>query len=265
MCRLLGVVSSETTTFRFSLHEAPRSLSTLSRDHPHGWGLAVHARDSHVQHGWSVNKQAACAADDKRFSEVAHAARGEILLAHIRKATVGETRQHNTHPFQRGRWIFAHNGTITDMAFLAQHTSTERAREIEGDTDSERYFAYLLTAMDGASEGKRDGALRSALDRARAQPAFGAANFLMSNGELLYAFRKKRTLFVLERGTADPVRSIRDSVETLARLETPWSARRHAMLVASERMTDEPWQELDEGALLRIDAGSSPRCTPIHG
>jgi len=260
MCRLLGVVSSETTSFRFSLHEAPRSLSQLSREHPHGGGLAVHARES----GWMLHKHAACAAEDRRFDDVAASARGEVLLAHIRKKTVGETKMENTHPFRRGSWVFAHNGTIEDIPFLAENTSPSRAKEIEGDTDSERYFAYLLTAMDEAHAHERDAALRSALDRARVRASFGAANFLLSNGASLYAFREKRTLFVLERGNADPVREVRDSIETLARLETPWSMRRHAMLIASERMTDEPWREVDEGALLRFDAGSTPTCTTLR-
>src|SRR5262245_34024795 len=43
MCRLLGVVSSEATDYGFSLCRAPRSLALLSRDHPDGWGLAIHA------------------------------------------------------------------------------------------------------------------------------------------------------------------------------------------------------------------------------
>ena len=40
MCRLLGIVSSERTSFHFSLQAAPRSLASLSSEHPHGWGIA---------------------------------------------------------------------------------------------------------------------------------------------------------------------------------------------------------------------------------
>ena len=41
MCRMLGIVASEPTDFKVCLRDAPRSLATLSREHPHGWGLAV--------------------------------------------------------------------------------------------------------------------------------------------------------------------------------------------------------------------------------
>jgi len=41
-------------------------------------------------------------------------------------------------------------------------------------------------------------------------------------------------------------------------LETPWSARRSAVFVASERMTDEPWQSIEDGTLLRIERAPTP-------
>jgi predicted glutamine amidotransferase len=73
-----------------------------------------------------------------------------------------------------------------------------------------------------------------------------------------YAHRFGRTLFLLERGPLDAVRLRRDS-EVGATVETPWSQRRHAIFVASEHMTDEPWQEIGEGMLLRVDS------TPLPG
>jgi hypothetical protein len=84
-------------------------------------------------------------------------------------------------------------------------------------------------------------------------------NFVLSNGEALYAHRFGRTLFVLERGRGDVVVPTRISPETEAVLSTPWSARRVAALVASEAISDEPWEELPERALVRADAGPYPR------
>lgn len=252
MCRLLGVVCSETTDFRFSLHEAPRSLAFLSTEHKDGWGLAVHRRDV----GWDLHRNPVRAGDCDRFKELAARARGELLLAHIRKRTVGPIGEKNTHPFQRGGFVFAHNGTIENIAAFSRTTSAARAREIEGDTDSEQFFAHLLTVVDELGHDRVDDALR----RVVAQPIVGAANFLLSNGASLWAHRLGRTLFSLERHPGDPVRVSRHATETDADLETPWSARRHAVLIASERMTDEPWEEIPERTLMRIDAGT-PRVT----
>src|SRR5690349_717627 len=100
MCRLLGVVSSECVDYRVALHQAPRSLAALSSEHPHGWGVAVH----NSSEGWTLQKSVACARDDTRFQQIAAAYQGQVLIAHIRKRTVGPIALENTHPFQRGRW-----------------------------------------------------------------------------------------------------------------------------------------------------------------
>lgn len=238
MCRLLGAVSAEVVDHHHALRSAPRSLAELSPDHPHGWGLAVHDG----RRGWDVHKSPACAKHDDRFHTLAHDARGRMLVAHVRKRTVGPTSLSNTHPFHRGRWVFAHNGTIHDLDHLDRRTSGARRAEIEGDTDSERFLAYLLTAIDAAGgsngvhrapPGAIDAAVGSAVDALVARPDFGAANFLLGDGEVLYACRNGRSLHLLEQ--------------------------RGLVMLASERPGDEPWPEIAEGSLLRIDAGKQPR------
>src|SRR6516162_1871951 len=144
MCRLLGITSSEPTDFRICLRESPRSLAALSREHRDGWGIAVFGADA----GWHVERGVACAGEDERFHRLAGGSRGDLFVAHVRQKTVGETSLVNTHPFQRGRWVFAHNGTVKDVAWLRAHTSLERATEIRGETDSEILFAWLLTRLD---------------------------------------------------------------------------------------------------------------------
>jgi glutamine amidotransferase len=265
MCRLLGIVSSEHTRFRFYLHEAPRSLGTLSQHHPHGWGVAVHAPLA----GWALRKKAMCAREDAEFVDVAGESGGHVLLAHVRKRTVGPIGLPNTHPFRRGRWVFAHNGTIDDGEFLRDGTSAARRAEVEGDTDSERLFAFLLTHLDDAgvadapADARTDAAVRRATRAALARPSLGSSNFLLSDGDALYAFRSGRPLFLLERLPGDHVRPERRSAETGAVLETTWSARRHAVIVASEQLTDEPWRSLDEGALVRLSHAGGVKCETI--
>jgi predicted glutamine amidotransferase len=253
MCRLLGVVSADVVSHRQTLDRAPRSLAELSPDHPHGWGLAI----SDERRGWGVYRATGCAKEDARFHALADQARGKVLVAHIRNRTVGLASLENTHPFRSGCWVFAHNGTVDDTGPLERLTSTARRREIRGQTDSERIFAFVLTALDAAgatsghdggdphtpgpagasrtAPGAADAALRHATRTLSAQ--VGASNFLCSDGEVLYAFRFGRTLHVLARGGGRRGRSV---------------------VVASERVTDEPWQEVAEGTVLRVDGGAEP-------
>ena len=262
MCRLLGIVASEPTDFRIVLSHAPRSMAALSVEHRDGWGIAVF--DAAGEHDWRVDRGIDPASEDVRFHERALGSRGELLVAHIRQKTVGPTSLENTHPFRRGHWIFAHNGTIHELAWLAARVSPARRAELAGQTDSELFFAYLLTRLDeaGLSDGPivvaTDAVIRRAAAEARAVPNVGAFNFVLSDGDALYAHRFGRTLCLLERGPDDEVRSSRKSMDGVV-VQTPWSQRRRALFVASEAMTDEPWQTIDNGVLLRLDRTPQPR------
>jgi predicted glutamine amidotransferase len=262
MCRLLGIVASEPTEFRLVLREAPRSLAELSKEHRDGWGLAVFGASD--TNGWSLNKGTNCAGEDELFHRHAVGSRGEVLIAHIRQRTVGSTSLDNTHPFHAGRWVFAHNGTIKDLEWLRAQTSSARLAAVRGQTDSELFFAYLLTRLEAAgvidspATASTDLVVRAAANEARARPGFGAFNFLLSEGSSVYAHRFGRTMFLLERGPDDEVRPSRRSHDGTI-VETPWSQRRRAIIIASEQITDEPWQIIDEGMLLRLDRQPLPR------
>lgn len=279
MCRLVGIVASEVTEFGLVLKEAPRSLARLSREHPDGWGVAAHGdpdalpppstRSPH-ENGWRVHKGTNPAGECDRFHQVAARSAGNVLIAHVRQKTVGPTRIENTHPFIQSGWVFAHNGTLKDYAWVRAALSPTRLAQVRGDTDSEVLFAFILTHLDAAGvtlTSREPAALAEAtrvIDRTAAElraKEAGAFNFLLSDGEALFVHRFGRSLFLLERGPGDPVRETRD-IDSSASLETPWTRRRHAALIASERLTDEPWRELPEGTLLRIDR--RPKPTIVH-
>ena len=147
MCRLLGIISSEATDFKIVLRDAPMSMAALSREHRDGWGLAVF---DVLSQGWCVDKGVECAGEDARFHELAVGRRGDLLISHVRQKTVGETSLANTHPFERGRWVFAHNGTVKDVSWLRKRSSRARLAEVQGETDSELLFSWVLTRLDEA-------------------------------------------------------------------------------------------------------------------
>jgi predicted glutamine amidotransferase len=266
MCRMLGIVASEPTDFKVCLREAPRSLARLSREHPHGWGLAVFAKPG----GWAVEKHPACAHEDTRFHDVA-ARRGSVLVAHVRKRTVGAIRVENTHPFHRGGWVFAHNGTIEELGWMEGTVSPRRKAEVVGDTDREIFFASILSRLDAAGLDERSPAdsvgsvVSNFVRELGARRSVGASNFLLASGDHVYAYRHGRSLYALRRGPSDEVRVRRDSQETGASIETPWTPRRTAVLIASERMTDEPWEEIGERTLLQVARHPVPTLTVLVG
>jgi glutamine amidotransferase len=159
--------------------------------------------------------------------------------------------------------VFAHNGTIKDVDWLRAGASPERLAEIEGETDSELLFSWVLTRLDEAgvtaakASRQTDRALATAARTARDRANFGAFNFLLSDGSTTYAHRFGRSMFLLEKSPGDAVVSRRESRDGTV-VETPWSAARCAVIIASERINDEPWQAIEDGALLCIERLPTP-------
>lgn len=177
------------------------------------------------------------ASDDPSFEEAVSAARGLLLVAHVRKGTVGCISQDNTHPFRRDPWIFAHNGTIDRIGDLRATMDDASRAAVRGETDSEVLFAFLLArlASHPGTQGSRlvtDMVLARTVEELSSFPSLGSTTFLLSDGAALYAHRHGRPLFLLER-------------RVYSRID--------AILVASEQVTpDEPWTSISEGTLLTV-------------
>ena len=231
---MFALVAARPVSARELLRDAPRSLWVLSREHKDGWGIALRTADD-----WIVHRSTACAAQCSRYEEVVDGVRAQVLVAHVRQKTVGETSIANTHPFRRGPYVFAHNGTMRDVAWLIARCSPERLAEIEGDTDSERLFAFVLTHVDAA--GDLELGVVGAVRELHAIADVGSASFLLSRGDRTYAHRLGRSLFALTRHAANEER------------------RTAAVVIASECLTDEDWRELPERSLVVIGDGFNLR------
>lgn len=147
MCRLFGFRSIIKSQVHSSLVDAENALGVQSNDHPDGWGVAYY-----VQNCPHVVKSAKAAIGDAIFKKISGVVSSETVLAHIRKTTVGKNNILNTHPFQYGSWVFAHNGNITDYqekrADILAEISPTFKRFILGDTDSEVIFYFLLSFLN---------------------------------------------------------------------------------------------------------------------
>lgn len=144
MCRLFGFRSVINSQVHESLVHAENALGTQSSNHPDGWGVSYYVAGSP-----HIIKSERTAINDNIFKKVSGVVSSQTVLAHIRKATLGEINILNTHPFQYGRWTFAHNGNIKDFSKvrdkLRARISPEFRRFILGTTDSEILFYYLLS------------------------------------------------------------------------------------------------------------------------
>jgi predicted glutamine amidotransferase len=196
MCQLLGMNCNVPTDicFSFTGFQARGGATDVHRD---GWGIAFfEGRGVRV----FLDPQPSC---ESPVAELVlrYPIHSLNVIAHIRKATQGPMSLENTHPFMRelwGRyWIFAHNGNLDAYA-----PALDGSFLPVGQTDSERAFCDLLQTLrlrfrEGAPERT---ALHQALEEFTARiRAHGTFNFLLSNGDCLFAHRSTELHYIVRQ------------------------------------------------------------------
>jgi predicted glutamine amidotransferase len=201
MCRLFGCVSREPGPVAHELFHAANALRVQSKDHPDGWGVGWY--ENGLPH---VVRSLTPAHGDTEFEKLSHFVSAQTVLAHVRKASVGAISLPNTHPFQRGRWLFAHNGTLPEWEGvrgpLEGLLEPSLRAELRGETDSERCFLLFLTRLRRRCDAER-APVALAIEALRETqalltetlPAPGSTTFLLTDGRLMLACRRGRTLF----------------------------------------------------------------------
>ena len=147
MCRLFGFRSVVKSQVHTSLTEADNALLHQSSKHPDGWGVAYY-----LEGAPHVIKSVESAGSDQLFRKVSGLVSSETVLAHLRKATLGGLSITNTHPFQYGSWVFAHNGNIKGFdqyrPKLLKLVRPALSRFILGEADSELIFYVVLSKLE---------------------------------------------------------------------------------------------------------------------
>jgi predicted glutamine amidotransferase len=190
MCRLIGIVGTHPLPVReameafFPLCTEGHIKCTMKPGHLDGWGLSGYSAKRAV---YFDRKAESLNASRKAYDQaVEKAARSQspVLIGHIRKASEGGRDISNTHPFHSRDWIFAHNGTV----FGAAASLPLQDSEPQGQTDSERLFLWMADQVRNADDPTE--ALVSLIKKNRQDLVYSALNFLMTDGERLWAYRE---------------------------------------------------------------------------
>jgi glutamine amidotransferase len=165
-------------------------------------------------------------------------------------------RLDNTHPFQRELWgqywIFAHNGNLRDYA----PRLTGRFLPV-GSTDSETAFCHLLQQLairfpDGPPA---PAALHEALRRLAIEiGAHGEFNFLLSNGERLFAHCSSRLAYIV-RQAPFPVAHLADQDVSVDFSQVTTPNDRVAVIATLPLTDNETWQPIEPGSLIAFRHG----------
>jgi predicted glutamine amidotransferase len=264
MCELFAMSSRNPTVVDFTLEHLARH-GGLEGPNKDGWGLAYY-QDGDVL----LLREPAPASQSElvRFMEK-KGPPSRFVISHIRHATRGGIALRNTQPFQRelgGRvHVFAHNGTLKDIETRCG-IRDYRFHRI-GETDSEYAFCCLLQRLvplwDGRDHGVPDPDERLARvsEFAAWLRPMGPANFIYSDGDMLFAHAHRRTqtdgrveppgLHMLRRECDEPPPDLTASGIGLPPMP------QQLTLLASVPLTAEDWQPLAEGEIVVLRNGET--------
>ncbi len=186
MCRVLGILSTNGFSPEYleefrELAENGRVRRGASSGHKDGWGVVIYDKNTPRYLAREPNG----ASDDPKYPEVVKSLQSMggqgVMIAHLRKAgrNGGAVTVENTHPFIRGRWVFAHNGGITRFNI--------RPRGLQGVTDSERFFRLLVNRIEKCDDF--EDALSWSVSFVRRKFDYSSLNFVLSDGNALYGYR----------------------------------------------------------------------------
>jgi len=146
MCRLLGFVSDSKSNFTELLGNDFQEFVELSKVHSDGWGISNIGSDEKVA---QMTREPVMAATSGKFKDKIANLSTDGALLHIRWATPGlPIKVENSHPFIYKDITFTHNGAIRPATALNNEIDPKYLALCQGDTDSERYFYYILTEID---------------------------------------------------------------------------------------------------------------------
>jgi len=228
MCRMFGMVATTPQFIAPWMTDVEPSLRSLAiadktgEPNADGWGIGWYDGEQDCPH---VVKEPGPANESPLFERTSREVSARIALAHVRRRSRTPRLLTNTHPFVAGRWLFCHNGYCSRER-LIEHLLPKFRNSLEGESDSEVYFALLLQQLELLTDPFD--ALLGAVREVVSVGDFTGLNFLLCDGRCMYAFHY----------STDP--------------------DRHSMylqhqsdreLVASEPLGGGSWEELPNGSL----------------
>ncbi len=257
-----------------ALH-APTLTIATEPGQPVGWGLGFYQSGEVLLRRRPIDER-----PNIDLSEAAENVRTDVLLGHVRRATVGALRTENTHPFRYRSWLFAQTGTIVGFEQLRDRLLESQPeflrRNVRGDTDSEMFFYLFLSFLHDAGRLNEPHvgpdavaqALRSSIalvDRLSAEEGHSPnrGDILVTNGEHMVAVHRNGTMaYRVLRGRNDVEELLGE--ETLRKTRIPSIESTRFSLIASELgSVPANWTAVEGPCIVTMTRTDDPQIEPL--
>ncbi|HET9933574.1 MAG TPA: class II glutamine amidotransferase [Polyangiaceae bacterium] len=242
---------------------------------PLGWGLGFYQAGEILLRRRPIDDR-----NEIDLTEAAEDIRTDVLIGHVRRASVGALRTENTHPFRYRSWVFAQTGTIGGFENLRERLLASQPeflrRNVRGETDSECFFYLFLSFLHDAGhldEGHVAmnhvaAALRASIslvDRLSAEEGYGpnGGNIMVTNGESMLAVHRDGMLgYRLLRGKFDVEGLLGE--DGMRRARIPSIDSTHFTILASDLdALPAGWTSVSERAIVTLSRTEDPRVEPL--
>jgi glutamine amidotransferase len=238
-----------------------------------GWGLGFYQGGEVLMRRRPIDER-----EDVDVAELGADVRADVVVGHVRQATVGALRTENTHPFRYRQWLYAQTGTVSGFEQVRDRlmgSVPDFLRPgIRGDSDAEIVFQLFLSFLHDA--GKLDDlivetsvvreAIRGSLllvDSISAEVGSPPAevNIVVSNGDLVVAAHRGQKMAVRSFAGRDDAEAIIGDDAQLRR-RTPELTQVQFAIVASDFDGDSVpprWNAVKDRAMVSLTRGESPK------
>ncbi len=157
MCRFLAYIGKKELVLDELITNPSNSLVKQSKHakfgktgiNADGFGIGWYAKEVHSEP--AVFRSIQPAWNDINLKSFSSKIKSKCFVGHVRASTVGSVNVDNCHPFTKEHYLFMHNGTIQDFDMMKRYViellDTDCLNHIQGNTDSEYFFALLMTIL----------------------------------------------------------------------------------------------------------------------
>lgn len=276
MARMFGFIGNRSDLGARVL-ELNASVLRVKREvgDPLGWGIGFY------QSGEVLLRRRPI--DEREIIDLAEAAenvRTDVLVGHVRHASVGALRTENTHPFRYRTWLFAQTGTIEGFDRLRERLLASLPeflrRNVRGETDSELFFYLFLSFVHDAGHLSENAiatehitaALRASIslvDRLSAEEGYleNRGNILVTNGELLVSVHRDGLMaYRVLKGRHDVEELLGE--ERLRKTRIPSIDSTRFSLIASELLSiPSGWTRVEDRSIVTLTRSHDPETEPL--
>ncbi|MCK5144656.1 MAG: class II glutamine amidotransferase, partial [Candidatus Heimdallarchaeota archaeon] len=180
------------------------------------------------------------------------------FISHIRFASKGIKTIENTPPFELElhdrNWTFAHSGHLRIYKHVLRYSEGISPK---GETDSEEVFCTILTETKNLGYLTKDKEIALNIEKTSKELAKkGGLNFLLSDGNLLFAFYSGyKSLYFTELRPPFDKNIVGEDNQLWFTLFTKNLDVQISIIASEPVIPDVEWRELEEDELLTFKSG----------